>query len=63
MENAFEGLEELRKNVDTMIVIPNDRLKDIIDKSTPMLEAFKEVDNVLRRGVSINIRFNRSCWV
>ena len=51
MENAFEGLEELRKNVDTMIVIPNDKLKDIIDKSTPMLEAFKEVDNVLRRGV------------
>ena len=48
---ALEGLEELRKNVDTMIVIPNDRLKDLIDKTTPMLDAFKEVDNVLRRGV------------
>ena len=35
----------------TLIVIPNDRLREIIDKSTPMLEAFKEVDNVLRRGV------------
>ena len=34
-----------------MIVIPNDKLRDIIDKSTPMLDAFREVDNVLRRGV------------
>ena len=51
MQNALEGLEELKKHVDTLIVIPNDRLREIIDKSTPMLEAFKEVDNVLRRGV------------
>jgi len=51
MENALQGIEELRKHVDTLIVIPNDRLREIIDKSTPMLEAFKEVDNVLRRGV------------
>ena len=51
MENAIQGIEELRKHVDTLIVIPNDRLREIIDKSTPMLEAFKEVDNVLRRGV------------
>ena len=51
MENALKGIEELRKHVDTLIVIPNDRLREIIDKSTPMLEAFKEVDNVLRRGV------------
>lgn len=51
MENAMQGIEELRKHVDTLIVIPNDRLREIIDKSTPMLEAFKEVDNVLRRGV------------
>jgi len=51
MENANAGLEELKKHVDTLIVIPNDRLREIIDKSTPMLEAFKEVDNVLRRGV------------
>ena len=51
MENANQGIEELRKYVDTLIVIPNDRLREIIDKSTPMLEAFKEVDNVLRRGV------------
>ncbi len=51
MENALQGIEELRKHVDTLIIIPNDRLREIIDKSTPMLEAFKEVDNVLRRGV------------
>ena len=51
MQNALEGIEELRKHVDTLIVIPNDRLREIIDKTTPMLEAFKEVDNVLRRGV------------
>lgn len=51
MTNALVGIEELRKHVDTLIVIPNDRLRQIIDKSTPMLDAFQEVDNVLRRGV------------
>ena len=51
MDNALAGLQELEKHVDTLIVIPNDRLREIIDKTTPMLEAFKEVDNVLRRGV------------
>ena len=51
MQNALEGIAELKKHVDTLIVIPNDRLREIIDKTTPMLEAFKEVDNVLRRGV------------
>ena len=51
MENAQAGLDELKKHVDTLIVIPNDRLREIIDKSTPLLDSFKEVDNVLRRGV------------
>jgi len=51
MQQAISGLEELKKHVDTLIVIPNDRLRDIIDKSTPLLDSFKEVDNVLRRGV------------
>ncbi len=51
MEHALAGLEELKANVDTLIVIPNDRLREIIDKTTPMLDAFREVDNVLRRGV------------
>ena len=51
MEHAVKGLEELKKHVDTLIVIPNDRLRELIDKSTPMLEAFREVDNILHRGV------------
>ena len=51
MEQAVLGIEELKKHVDTLIIIPNDKLRDIIDKSTPMVEAFKEVDNVLHRGV------------
>ncbi len=51
MDNALSGIDDLKKHVDTLIVIPNDRLREIIDKTTPMLEAFKEVDNVLRRGV------------
>ena len=51
MEQAYDGIEELKAHVDTLIVIPNDRLREMIDKSTPLLESFKEVDNVLRRGV------------
>ncbi len=51
MEQAITGLDELKKHVDTLIVIPNDRLRELIDKSTPMLEAFREVDNILHRGV------------
>ena len=51
MEQAIIGVDELRKHVDTLIVIPNDKLRDIIDKSTSMLDAFSEVDNVLHRGV------------
>jgi cell division protein FtsZ len=51
MDQALVGLENLKQHVDTIIVIPNDRLREIIDKSTPLLDSFKEVDNVLRRGV------------
>lgn len=51
MENALLGLEDLKKHVDTLIVIPNDKLRDIIDKTTSFDDAFKEVDNVLHRGV------------
>ena len=51
MDQATSGLDELKNHVDTLIVIPNDRLREIIDKSTPLLESFREVDNVLRRGV------------
>lgn len=51
MSQAAQGLEELKKNVDTLIIIPNDRLREIIDKSTSLVDSFREVDNVLRRGV------------
>lgn len=51
MNHALSGLDELKKHVDTLIVIPNDRLREIIDKSTSLVDSFKEVDNVLRRGV------------
>jgi cell division protein FtsZ len=51
MDYALVGLDELRKHVDTIVVIPNDRLRDLIDRSTPLNAAFQEVDNVLRLGV------------
>lgn len=49
---AEQGIAALKEKVDTLIVIPNDRLLEIVDKKTPMMEAFKEADNVLRQGVS-----------
>jgi cell division protein FtsZ len=48
---AAGGIGAMKEAVDTLIVIPNDRLLEIVDKSTPMLEAFREADNVLRQGV------------
>lgn len=48
---ANEGLSKLKKNVDTLIVVDNNRLLETIDKKTSMMDAFKEVDNVLRQGV------------
>ena len=48
---ALQGLEELKPFVDTLIVIPNDKLLYIVDKDTPYLDAFREADNVLRQGV------------
>ena len=51
MNNAVSGLTALREFVDTLIVIPNQRLLQIVDPSTPMLDAYREADNVLRKGV------------
>ena len=48
---ALRGIAELKANVDTLISVPNDRLLQIVDRTTPMLEAFREADNVLRQGV------------
>jgi len=50
-EIAEKALEELRENVDAIIVIPNDRVLQIIDKKTSLLDAFRTVDDVLRQGV------------
>ncbi|MBA3758401.1 cell division protein FtsZ [Candidatus Saccharibacteria bacterium] len=49
--NAESAIENLRGSVDTLIIIPNDRLLQTIDRQTPLLEAFKVADDVLRQGV------------
>ena len=51
MEKALKGAAELKKYVDSLIVIPNEKLLSIVDKSTSMLDAFREADTVLRQGV------------
>lgn len=48
---AEEGIEELREKVDTLIIIPNQRLLDVVDKKMPLMEAFQVVDSVLGQGV------------
>ena len=49
--NAAAGIDLMRQAVDTLIIVPNDRLLQIVDKKTPMIQAFREADNVLRQGV------------
>jgi cell division protein FtsZ len=48
---ATDGIDTLKKNVDTLIVIPNDRLLDVVGESTPLQDAFLLADDVLRQGV------------
>ena len=48
---AEEGIQRLREVVDTLIVIPNEKLLSIVERRTTILEAFREADNVLRQGV------------
>ena len=48
---AEEGVASLREACDTVIVIPNDRLLEVLDRSTSMLDAFRIADDVLRQGV------------
>ena len=50
-KKADTGYEDLKNNVDTLIVIPNDRILSIIDRKTPLTDAFSVVDEVLRQGV------------
>jgi cell division protein FtsZ len=49
--NAEEGIKELAKNVDTLIVIPNDRISLVVDKGTPMLKSFSIANDVLRQAI------------
>lgn len=51
MGYAEEGLRELRRHVDSLLVIPNQKLLTLVDKSTPVLEAFKVADDVLRQAI------------
>jgi cell division protein FtsZ len=50
-KQAAEGIQRLRDNIDTLIVIPNERLLSIVERRTTILDAFKEADDVLRQGV------------
>jgi len=51
MKNAEQGIKELKTKVDTLITIPNDRLLQIVQKNTSMLEAFSIADDVLKQGI------------
>jgi cell division protein FtsZ len=51
MRQADDGIDRLRDVVDTLIVIPNEKLLNIVERRTTILEAFREADNVLRQGV------------
>ncbi len=51
MQQALQGIENMRPYVDTIVIVPNDKLLETIGNNTTYLEAFKEADNVLRRGV------------
>ncbi|MCT6821596.1 MAG: cell division protein FtsZ, partial [Lactobacillus apis] len=50
-KNATEGIAQLKQYVDTLVIIANNRLLEMVDKKTPMMDAFKEADNVLKQGV------------
>ena len=74
MNNALEGIDKLKENVDTLIVIPNQKLLEIADKSTTMIQAFEKADSVLYQGVTgisdlitkpgmINVDFADVCTV
>ena len=51
MKNADAGIADLKQRVDTLVVIPNDRLLQVVSKGTTMLEAFRIADDVLRQGI------------
>ena len=62
MKNAEMGIDDLKQRVDTLVVIPNDRLLQVVSKGTTMLEAFRIADDVLRQGIQgISDLIARAC--
>ena len=59
---ASDGIEALRRNVDTLIVIPNDRLLDVVGESTPLQDAFLLADDVLRQVCHTCRSCTLLCW-
>ncbi|HEY8778387.1 MAG TPA: cell division protein FtsZ, partial [Solirubrobacterales bacterium] len=51
MQQALEGIEKLRANVDTLIIVPNEKLLQAVERRTSVLEAFRMADDILRQGV------------
>lgn len=51
MDNTAKGLDGLKKYVDTLIVIPNDKIRTVVDKNTPMKEALRVADEILKQGI------------
>lgn len=51
MENTIKGLDNLKKYVDTLIVIPNDKIRTVVDKNTTMVEALRVADEILKQGI------------
>ena len=75
MNYALQGIEMLQEQVDSLVVIPNDRIREVIDlKKASMKQAFEEADNVLKQGISsisnlistsgyVNLDFEDLCTV
>ena len=51
MENTVKGLENLKKYVDTLVIIPNDKIRTVVQKNTPMVEALRVADEILKQGI------------
>ena len=51
MANTAKGLDNLKKYVDTLIIIPNDKIRTVVDKNTPMVEALRIADEILKQGI------------
>ncbi|PWM48659.1 MAG: cell division protein FtsZ [Bacillota bacterium] len=51
MDNTAKGLENLKKYVDTLIIIPNDKITSVVPKNTPMVEALRVADEILKQGI------------